>query len=940
MAKKEQIVNEKFLSELCAMSNFSFLKGGSHPEEYINRAIELNLKGLAITDENSVAGVVRAYSAIRNLPQDQSSSLKLIIGTRIITKDNFSITALVKNLKGWKNLCRILTMITSKNHKANQNPSIQKVVSLSGGLCFLIHPPEEHQENSMFKNWMCSTKQFSESFPGSYIILSPKYDGLDDIRFQNIARLSSTFKLGLVASCMPIMHEKSRQKLLDVLNAIRNKCTVKELGTKATLNGEQYLRGPSEFKRIFKEYKSALENNQKIFFECRFSLSELKYEYPSEVIENQSPQKRLKNLTEKGLKIRYPQKIPLKIQLQANRELQIIKKLNYAAYFLTVNDIVSFARSKNILYQGRGSAANSIVCYALGITSVNPEICTMVFERFISEARNEPPDIDVDFEHERREEIIQYIYKKFGRYKAAICATVIHYRKRRAIREVSKAMGLSGDGINAILTQSSSINIDYTEEKNYKELSTKIAPSQIDLILSLASEIYGFPRHLGQHTGGFIITHRRLDELIPIQTGRMENRTMICWDKEDIAILGILKIDILGLGILTCIHKAFNLIRDTYGLQYSLANIPKEEPKVYEMLCKADSIGIFQVESRAQMNFLPRMLPRCFYDLVIQVAIVRPGPIQGDMIHPYLRRRQGIEKPVLPPNELGSVLEKTLGVPLFQEQAMKIAIVAASFSAEEADQLRKAFNKFRKGGEIQKFKERFISGMLSNGYKNKFAEHCFSQIEGFGEYGFPESHAASFALLVYASAWIKSYYPEVFVCALLNSQPMGFYKPYQIIQDARRHNVEIYPISANYSNWNHKIEKKAFPKIGVRLGFRLIKGVSKRDITIIEKNGRRSFKTIKAFWNKMNVTFTTMVLLAEADCFACMNINRHQALWAIYALNSSKVLPLIDNQRHSSKTTKLPDILLGKQVKKDLHTFGLTLREHPLKLLRPILDTL
>ena len=934
----EQKVNIRSLGEFGALSNFSFLKGGSHPEEYIKRALKLNLNGLAITDENSVAGVVRAYSAVNGLPKDPSSLFKLIVGARIITRDNFSITVLVKTLSGWKNLCRILTTITSQNHTLMKKPSLKRIISLKDGLVFLIHPPEEAPENIPLENWIINTQELSNTTPNSYLVLFPKYDGLDDIRFENTARLSNILKLELVASCMPIMHDKSRKKLLDVLTAIRNKCTLKELGTKAVLNGERYLRGPLELEKIFQQYQPALENNQKILLSCKFSLRDLKYEYPTEDTGNQSPQKRLTKLTANGLKIRYPKKIPSKIQNQVNRELQLIKKLNYAPYFLTVNDIVSFANSKNILCQGRGSAANSIVCYALGITSVSPEIGTMVFERFISEARNEPPDIDVDFEHERREEVIQYIYKKFGRYRAGICATVIHYRKRQALREVSKVMGLSNDLINKIITQHTLGNIAYNTDKYEKKPNAKVISPEINQILSLASEMYGFPRHLGQHTGGFIITKKRLDELVPIQAARMKHRTIICWDKKDIAALGILKIDILGLGMLTCLRKAFELIRDNYGLQYSLFKIPKEEPKVYDMLCKADSIGIFQVESRAQMNFLPRMLPRSFYDLVIQVAIVRPGPIQGDMVHPYLRRRQGIEKVTLPPNELGSVLKKTLGVPLFQEQAMKIAIVAAGFSAEEADQLRKAFNKFRKEGEIQKFKKRFILGMLSNGYENEFSERCFSQIEGFGEYGFPESHAASFALLVYASAWIKSHYPEVFTCALLNSQPMGFYRPYQIIQDAKRHNVPIYPISVNYSNWDHKIEKRTAQKLGLRLGFRIIKGFLKGQARIIEEKRTGDYSTIKKFWEEIDITYATMLLLAEADCFACMNIDRHQALWEIYYLNSNKNMPLIDNIKKLGKATKLPSLLLGKQVKTDLQKFGLTLREHPVKLLRPILD--
>ena len=630
------------------------------------------------------------------------------------------------------------------------------------------------------------------------------------------------------------MHHSKRRKLADVLTAIRLGKSVDQLGKNALPNAERRLRSYTEILQIFSGYPEAINNTIRILDKLQFSLDELRYQYPLEINNGETPQKRLERLAIEGLNWRYPSGAPPKVQSMLNHELNLIGKLKYEPYFLTVHDIVTFARSRNILCQGRGSAANSVVCYCLGVTSVSPEIGTMVFERFVSEARDEPPDIDVDFEHERREEVIQYIYNRYGRHRAGLCSTVIHYRGKRAVREVGAAMGLSKDTVSALSSQLwGFFSTKKLEEKRIREIGLNPSDHHLNLTLKIIDEIIGFPRHLSQHVGGFVITEGRLDELVPIENASMEERTVIAWDKDDIDTLGILKVDILSLGMLTCIRKSFDMIQQYFGDNYTLANLPAEDPKVYDMLCRADSIGVFQVESRAQMNFLPRMSPRCFYDLVIQVAIVRPGPIQGDMVHPYIRRRNGEEIVNFPSDALGEVLGKTLGVPLFQEQAMQIAIIGANFSPEEADRLRRALATFKKHGNISEFFNRFISGMLKNGYDANFAKRCFSQIEGFGSYGFPESHAASFALLVYASAWVKFHYPQIFACSLLNSQPMGFYAPAQIIRDAKEHNVTINPVCINHSLWDNTLEPDGCGGHAVRLGFRQIKGMKEEDATWI-----------------------------------------------------------------------------------------------------------
>ena len=656
----------------------------------------------------------------------------------------------------------------------------------------------------------------------------------------------------------------------------------------------------------------------------------------------ETPQKRLKRLAIEGLNWRYPSGASQKVQSMLNHELKLIGKLKYEPYFLTVHDIVTFARSRNILCQGRGSAANSVVCYCLGVTSVSPEIGTMVFERFVSEARDEPPDIDVDFEHERREEVIQYIYNRYGRHRAGLCSTVIHYRGKRAVREVGAAMGLSKDTVSALSSQLwGFFSTKKLEEKRIREIGLNPSDHHLNLTLKIIDEIIGFPRHLSQHVGGFVITEGRLDELVPIENASMEDRTVIAWDKDDIDTLGILKVDILSLGMLTCIRKSFDMIQQYFGDDYTLANLPAEDPKVYDMLCRADSIGVFQVESRAQMNFLPRMKPRCFYDLVIQVAIVRPGPIQGDMVHPYIRRRNGEEIVNFPSDKLGEVLGKTLGVPLFQEQAMQIAIIGANFSPDEADRLRRALATFKKHGNVSEFLNRFINGMLENGYDEHFAKRCFSQIEGFGSYGFPESHAASFALLVYASAWVKFHYPQIFACALLNSQPMGFYAPAQIIRDSKEHNVTINPVCINHSLWDNTLEPDGCGGHAVRLGFRQIKGMKEEDATWINATRGNGYFSIHDVWRRAGISPNLLARLAEADVFFALGCSRREALWEAKSIKSHKPLPLfsgdLGDEFINEPTANLPIMTTGEEIIEDYAALRFSLRAHPIALLRSYL---
>ena len=955
-------------AELSIISNFTFLTGASHPEEYIERAALLGLPAIAIADVNSVTGIVRAHNAVRdvkrlikdrksksligpprpqNIKKPPSLNLdtvpRLIPGSKLQLIDGFEVTVLPKSRKGWGTLCRCLSKGRLRNNKGLCDLVINEIIEELDDVVLLIHSPETPWNVKKSKLWLENSALLKNKFNQDiYIVLTPEYDGIDPKRFKHIRKLSEIIKCDLVASAHPIMHHSKRRKLADVLTAIRLGKTIDQLGKNALPNAERRLRSYSEILQIFSRYPTAIKNTIHILDKLQFSLDELRYQYPLEINNGETPQKRLKRLAAEGLNWRYPAGAPKKVQSMLNHELNLIGKLKYEPYFLTVHDIVTFARSRGILCQGRGSAANSVVCYCLGVTSVSPEIGTMVFERFVSEARDEPPDIDIDFEHERREEVIQYIYNRYGRHRAGLCSTVIHYRGKRAIREVGTAMGLSKDTVSALSSQLwGFFSTKKLEEQRIREIGLNPSDRHLNLTLKIIDEIIGFPRHLSQHVGGFVITEGRLDELVPIENASMEDRTVISWDKDDIDALGILKVDILSLGMLTCIRKSFDMIQQYFGDDYTLANLPAEDSKVYDMLCRADSIGVFQVESRAQMNFLPRMKPRCFYDLVIQVAIVRPGPIQGDMVHPYIRRRNGEEIVNFPSDKLGEVLGKTLGVPLFQEQAMQIAIIGANFSPDEADRLRRALATFKKHGNVSEFLNRFINGMLENGYDENFAKRCFSQIEGFGSYGFPESHAASFALLVYASAWIKFHYPEVFACSLLNSQPMGFYAPAQIIRDAKEHNVTINPVCINRSLWDNTLEPDGCGGHAVRLGFRQIKGMKEEDAIWINATRGNGYSSIHDVWRRAGISPNLLARLAEADVFFALGRSRREALWEAKSIRANKPLPLfsgdLGDEFINEPTANLPIMTTGEEIIEDYAALRFSLRAHPIALLRSYL---
>ncbi len=954
-------------AELDAQSNFTFLTGGSHAEEMVTRAAELGIKAIAIADTNSVAGVVRAHVAAREIargvrewhevPREGPprpdhippapcgltlTAPRLLPAARIVCQDGFTATVLPRDRQAWGRLSRLLSLGRRRAPKGDCHLEISDLLDWGAGLEILLHPPAQHAPGGA-GGWRANAQQLTLRFPGQVSLrLAPRYDGRDSDRFAALTRLALSLDIPTVASAAPIMHRAHRRKLTDVMTAIRLGCRVDDLGRAARANAEERLRSETEMRRLFAGFEDAVETSAAIAERCQFSLDELRYEYPSEIAEGESAQSRLRRLAEEGLDWRYPAGAPQKVRDLMEHELRLIAKLNYEPYFLTVRDIVAFARERGILCQGRGSAANSVVCFCLGVTSVSPEIGTMVFERFVSEARDEPPDIDVDFEHERREEVIQHIYERYGRHRAGLCATVIHYRGKRAIREVGRAMGLTQDTIGALSSQLwGFFATTGLEEHRMREIGLDPSDRRLAQTMALIHEIIGFPRHLSQHVGGFVITEGRLDELCPVENATMEDRTIIPWDKDDIEALGILKVDILALGMLTCIRKAFDLIRQHHGTDYTLATLPPEDAQVYDMLCKADSLGVFQVESRAQMNFLPRMRPKTFYDLVIEVAIIRPGPIQGDMVHPYLRRRNGEEEVHFPSDALGQVLGKTLGVPLFQEQAMQIAITGAGFTPEEADRLRRSLATFKKHGNVSEFRGRFMRGMATNGYDEDFADRCFSQIEGFGSYGFPESHAASFALLVYASAWLKRHHPGIFACALLNAQPMGFYAPAQIVRDAREHGVTVLPVDINASFWDNVMEPDGKGRLALRLGFRQVKALSEDDGDWLIAARGNGYRAVEDVWRRAGLSRKALRILAEADAFGCLGLNRREALWAASALGGEKPLPLfggdMDGEGITEPTVILPEMSLGEEVVEDYVAFRLTLRAHPIALLRHLL---
>ena len=898
--------------EFTTASNFSFLRGASHAEELMVQAAQLGLSGIGLCDRNSVAGVVRAHLAKR----EQNLSLRYHPGARLVFADGTpDILAYPRDRAGWGRLCRLLTLGNLRAEKGGCILQLDDLLAHIFGLELVVMGGTTRL-----------LAQLREAAPHRIrLAASMLYRGRDRARLARLAALAREAQVPLIAVNDVLYHHPDRRPLADVLACIREKTTIDRAGRRLSPNAERHLKPADEMARLFRDAPEAIEETLRLSDALTFSLDELRYEYPDESLEGfANAQDALTYLTYEGAAKRYPHGLPPKVRASIEHELALIAQLAYAPYFLTVYDIVRFARSQSILCQGRGSAANSAVCFCLGVTEVDPDRADLLFERFISPERREPPDIDVDFEHERREEVIQYIYGKYGRERAGIAATVISYRGRSAIREVGKAFGLSEDTIGALASSIWGGGGDGAADLARAGLDPN--SRRVKQIAALAREIVGFPRHLSQHVGGFVITKSRLDEVMPIGNGAMPERTFVEWDKDDLDALGILKIDVLGLGMLSCIRKAFDLLERHYPNaspssfspplrgreqsvheereqthRFDLATIPAEDPAVYRMLQRADSLGVFQVESRAQMTMLPRLKPANFYDLVIEVAIVRPGPIQGDMVHPYLRRRRGQEPVSYPSKELEAVLAKTLGVPLFQEQAMKIAIVAAGFTPAEADKLRRAMATFKRVGTIGSFQRKMIDGMLANGYAREFAERCFHQIEGFGEYGFPESHAASFALLVYASAWLKCRYPDAFATALLNAQPMGFYAPAQIVRDAREHGVEVRPPDVNHSQWDSTLEAgpRAAERLhdlhrdmredvrtthAMRLGLREIKGLSEKDAKLLVARRDVAYDSVRDVWLRTGLSPRVLERLADADAFSSLGLTRREALWTAKAL--------------------------------------------------------
>ncbi|WP_424983530.1 error-prone DNA polymerase [Maritalea sp. S77] len=973
-------------AELQVTSNFSFLRGGSHPNELVATSYVRGHAAVAITDRNSFAGIVRAYREAKHIREtDKNTPFRLIVGVRLDLEDGYSLLAYPTDREAFGRLCTLLSLGKMRAEKGACHLDFEDVKDHCRGSIFALIPP-----SSIRQAEINHLGQMAKALPKPvYLVASAPYRGEDRAHIARLNNLATQLGVRLLASNNVLYHEAERRDLQDVLICIREKTTIDKAGFLLKANAERHLKSRDDMAVIFKNFEHALEATQEIVARCQFDLSDLKYEYPDETVpDGKTPQDYLIEQTWMGAKWRYPNGVPDKIKINIENELKLIAQKNYAPYFLTVYDIVKYARTPQpdkgrfdeILCQGRGSAANSTVCYCLGITSVDPNEIDLLFERFITENRNEPPDIDVDFEHERREEVIQYIYERFGRHRAGLTATVITYRSRSAIREVGKAMGLTEDVTSAM---SSTIwgSWGSAGDKNLSESGLDFSDPYLTKVVELTRELIGFPRHLSQHVGGFVLTQRPLIETVPIGNAAMEDRTFIEWDKDDIDVLGILKVDVLALGMLTCIRKAFDLLRAHYDIDYNLAAIKHGDRHVYDMICRADTLGTFQVESRAQMSMLPRLKPRKFYDLVIEVAIVRPGPIQGDMVHPYLRRRKGLEPIEMPspapehgpPDELQRILQKTMGVPLFQEQAMRIAMEAAKFSPSELDELRHAMATFRRSGTIHTLEERMVERMVSRGYDREFAQRCFNQIKGFSEYGFPESHSASFSLLVYVSCWLKHHHPEVFAAALLNAQPMGFYAPAQIVRDAKEHNVEILPVDVNHSDWDYTLEPiegeweeppappppvaeehwgktinqkstfwaQLYPKRkwALRVGLRQIDGFHKQYAEqLMAARQQKPFASIEDLQRRADLRLFDVERLADADALRSIGLDRRQAKWAARGLTPAKPLPLFDHvnapEQLEEQPSQLPALRQSEQVFADYQFTRFSLKAHPISFLR------
>jgi error-prone DNA polymerase len=919
-------------AELQVTTNYSFLRGGSHASELVYTAAELGLSAIAVTDHNSLAGVVKAHAAAREF------GIKVVIGCRLnFDMERRSILCFPQDKAAYARLVRLLTLGKGRGGKGLCSLWYDDLKNFGEGQIVVELADEA---NDVLRENLTDLRR---DFAGRcYVALTRRYQPDEELRLHNLNELAFIVGIPTVVTNDVQYHIDSRRILHDVVTCVREGVTIDELGHKREVSSDRYIKPPAEMYRLFRGYDDAVARSVEIANRCKFSLDELQYQYPDEhFFPGKTAQEALVDLTAQGAGQRYPNGVPEKVAKQIEHEMQLIAQLKYAPYFLTVWRIVDFARSQGIKCQGRGSAANSAVCFCLGITSIDPAFTDLLFERFISADRNEPPDIDVDFEHERREEVIQWIYQTYGRERAALAATVVHYRSKRAVREVGKALGLSEDVIESLAKSVWGWGNEGIPQEQVRAIGLDPNEYRLAMTLRVTEQLIGFPRHLSQHPGGFVIARDRLDELVPIEPASMEDRSVVEWDKDDLDELSMLKVDILALGMLSCIRKSFEYLSDLKGLQLDIATVPAEDPAVYDMICEADTIGVFQIESRAQMSMLPRLRPRTFYDLVIECAIVRPGPIQGDMVHPYLRRRQGKEKVTFPSKELESVLGKTLGVPLFQEQAMKIAIVAAGFTPSEADQLRRSMASFRSRGTIATFRQRFISGMVTRGYQHDFAERCFSQIEGFGTYGFPESHSASFAILIYVSCWIKHHHPEIFLCAILNSQPMGFYAPAQLVRDAKNHNVQVLPIDVNISRWDCTLEATT-QGYAVRIGFRYVKGFNEESSARVVSARYEPYQSIEDLVRRSGTREAQLELLADGDAFASFGLDRHKASWTIKGLRSDQ-LPLFAaaDKREANHTPELleptvdlPALSEGGECLQDYQTISFSLRNHPLHFIR------
>ena len=922
-------------AELQVTSHFSFLRGASGCDELFATAALLGIEALAIVDRNSLAGIVRAHEAAK------TTGVRLVVGCRLDLADGMSVLVYPTDRPAYSRLCRLLSLGKKRGGKAKCHLEWADLVAYREGLLAVLLP--DHADDGCGLRLRRLREAFGDR---AYMALSLRRRPNDQLRLHELSNLATRMRVPTIVTNDVLFHAPDRRILQDVVTCIRHNVTIDALGERRERHADRYLKPPEEMHRLFGRYPEALARTLQIAERCRFSLDELAYQYPEERDDPAlTPQETLAKLTWEGAAERYPEGLPDSVRAALEHELRLIEKLQYAPYFLTVNSIVRFARSKDILCQGRGSAANSAVCYVLGITSIDPGRNDLLFERFVSEERREPPDIDVDFEHERREIVMQWVFETYGRDHAALCSTVIRYRSKGALRDVGKALGLTEDLIKTLSSQVWGWSEEGVEPKHVEELNLNLGDRRLRLALDLARQLMGAPRHLSQHPGGFVLTHDRLDELVPIEPAAMVDRQVIEWDKDDIDALKFMKVDVLALGMLTCMKRGLDLLADHKGVQLDLATIPAEDPRTYAMIRKADTLGTFQIESRAQMSMLPRLRPRTFYDLVVQVAIVRPGPIQGDMVHPYLRRREGLEPVHYPKPELERVLGKTLGVPLFQEQAMRVAIECAGFTPGEADMLRKSMATFKFTGGVSHFRDKLINGMVDNGYEPEFAEHTFKQLEGFGSYGFPESHAASFALIAYASAWLKCWHPDIFCAALLNSQPMGFYAPAQIVRDAQDHHVEVRPVCINASRWDCTLEPTGDDgRFAVRLGLRMVKGLANANAAaIVSARADTPFASIDDLWRRAGVPVAALVQIAEGDGFRpSLSMARREALWAIKALRDEPLPLFAAATAHeqqlvpeiSEAAVSLRPMTAGSEVVEDYGHIGLSLRSHPVAFLR------